>query len=519
MTIRRAKAKALRMPTSSAWRVYPFSFILGAAAACGFAPLQWWTLTLIAVAALAWLLREARDGRRAALIGWWFGLGHFCVGLNWIATAFTYQAAMPAWLGWVAVLLLSLYLALFPALAAGGAWVLARGGRALPPMLAGCWIVGELLRATLFTGFAWNPLAAIWAPVPAARALLPLVGSYGLSGLTVLLAALVAEIARGAKAGQRGWGTLSASAAVILLLVVAALIRVPPEKPGAGAPMLHVVQPNIGQALKWDPAAEAVNFRKLASLTGAPDTVPRIVLWPEVAVPGLIGQDAGARAELARLLGPRDLMLTGAEWINFGSDGYAESATNSLFGLDARGRVLGRYDKSHLVPYGEYLPMRPILSALGLSRLAPGALDFDAGPGPRNVPLPGIGTVGIQICYEIIFSGQVVDPAARPRFLFNPSNDAWFGAWGPPQHLAQARLRAAEEGLPVVRSTPTGISAVIDADGALVAALPWRTAGALHTPLPPTHAATPFARAGNILPLLLAIFLVAIGFASRRRPS
>jgi apolipoprotein N-acyltransferase len=154
-----------------------------------------------------------------------------------------------------------------------------------------------------------------------------------------------------------------------------------------------------------------------------------------------------------------------------------------------------------------------------LSRLAPGDIDFDAGPGPRDILLPGIGKVGIQICYEIIFSGQVIDRADRPAFLFNPSNDAWFGRWGPPQHLAQARLRATEEGLPVVRSTPTGISAVIDADGRLLASLPWRTAGAIELPLPPAHAPTLFARFGNILPLALALFLGAIGFASRRRAS
>src|SRR3546814_8685163 len=136
--------------------------------------------------------------------------------------------------------------------------------------------------------------------------------------------------------------------------------------------------------------------------------------------------------------------------------------------MDHRGRILGRYDKAHLVPYGEYLPARPILSRLGLSRLAPGSVDFGSGPGPHTLALPLVGEVGFQVCYEIIFSGHVVDPANRPAFIFNPSNDAWFGHWGPPQHLAQARMRALEEGLPVLRSTPTGISAVIAADGRLL---------------------------------------------------
>src|SRR5690606_28821870 len=175
-----------------------------------------------------------------------------------------------------------------------------------------------------------------------------------------------------------------------------------------------------------------------------------------------------------------------------------------------------RYDKAHLVPYGEYLPMRPLLSAIGLSRLAPGDIDFDSGPGPRTVDLPQLGRVGFQICYEIVFSGQVVDRADRPDFIFNPSNDAWFGAWGPPQHLAQARLRAIEEGLPVVRATPTGISAVIDAQGRVLDSIP-SGAGTIDARLPGAAPPTPFARFSNPLSFLFALVLVAGAIALRRK--
>ncbi|HMI19280.1 MAG TPA: apolipoprotein N-acyltransferase [Sphingomonas sp.] len=501
------------MPPLRATRAYPIAFVLGLTAACGFAPLEWWPLTLLCLAGLAALLDQAKGVRRAAALGWWFGLGHFCLGLNWIATAFTYQAAMPAWLGWVAVVLVSLYLALFPAFASSVAWLLARRNRsALPLLFAAAWIVSELLRAALFTGFAWNPLAAIWAPVWPMRALTALVGTYGLSGLTILIAGLIWRAVENRNA-RIGLAVLVAGGAA------AAFFPHVAATPGADTPLLHVVQPNIGQDRKWDDAQSADNYHRLTSLSGKPGPHPRILLWPEVAVPALLEQDQLARSTLASLLGPHDLMLTGAEAVRFSPDGDPVSASNSLFGLDPQGNLFGRYDKAHLVPYGEYLPMRPLLSRLGLSRLAPGDIDFDAGPGPRDIMLPGIGKVGIQICYEIIFSGQVVDRANRPAFLFNPSNDAWFGRWGPPQHLAQARLRATEEGLPVVRSTPTGISAVIDADGRLLASLPWRTAGAIELPLPPAHAPTLFARWGNILPLVLALFLGALGFASRRRPS
>ena len=160
--------------------------------------------------------------------------------------------------------------------------------------------------------------------------------------------------------------------------------------------------------------------------------------------------------------------------------------------------------------------MRPILSAIGLSRLVPGDIDFWPGPGPGTLDIPGFGKVGLQICYEIIFSGHVVDAKNRPNFIFNPSNDAWFGSWGPPQHLAQARLRAMEEGLPVVRSTPTGISAVINAQGRIVAALPFQKAGAIEVVLPPAAAPTPFAKYGNLLPMALALLLIALAIATRR---
>jgi apolipoprotein N-acyltransferase len=221
------------------------------------------------------------------------------------------------------------------------------------------------------------------------------------------------------------------------------------------------------------------------------------------------------------MLGLGDVLLTGGLAFASSDGRNVDAAANSVFVLTAGGNQVGRYDKAHLVPYGEYLPMRPILSAIGLSRLAPGDLDFAAGPGPRSIQLPGgWGKVGFQLCYEIIFSGEVVDRHDRPDFLFNPSNDAWFGRWGPPQHLAQARLRAAEEGIPVIRSTPTGISAVVDARGELLDSIPWRQAGVIETDLPsPVLGLSLFARLGNVIPLALGFLLLiaAIALGRRRR--
>ncbi len=483
--------------------------VLGVVSAFGFAP---WNLGLLALAAFAFLLLGVARADRlkgALAIGWWFGLGHFAWGLDWIATAFTYQAAMPAWLGWVAVVLLSLYLAVFPAVAAGLAWRWGRADRLRFVLLfAAAWIITEWLRANLFTGFAWNPLGVMWVPLLPVAGAARWIGTYGLSGLAIVAAGLPLLLFARRRA---------AACAIAVGLVVATLpfLLAPRATEGTGQ-RVHIVQPNIGQQDKWVRGFERRNFDRLARLSGRPEAEPRLILWPEAAVPDFLEDEPWATRRIARLLGPRDLLMTGGVAIEWDKAGNAIGARNSMFVVDPKARLLARYDKAHLVPYGEYLPMRPILSAIGLSRLAPGDLDFWPGPGPRSFDLPGFGVVGVQICYEIIFSGHVIDRANRPDFLFNPSNDAWFGASGPPQHLAQARLRAIEEGIAVVRATPTGISAVIDQQGRLLASLDWRTAGAIELRLPAPAPPTLFARGGNILSLLFAALLVVAAFAHRR---
>jgi apolipoprotein N-acyltransferase len=494
--------------------------LLGAASALAFEPVGWWPLLLVAFAVLCELICRTKSLWRALLVGWAFGLGQFVVGLNWIATAFTYQAAMPPWLGWVAVVLLSLYLAIYPALAAGLAWRFGRKDRVvLVVVLGGAWAITEWLRGSMFTGFPWNPGAAALAPTPLIT-VTALIGTYGLSGLAVLLGGAVwLEY-------YRKWLPLVAIVGATALLWLLPSSPVPPDP--LAILNVRVVQPNIGQQDKWRSGFEDEAARRLAGLSGSPGGEPRLLLWPEAAVTDPL-DDARTdehqayaefqRTRAASLLGPSDRLLTGGIAIASKDGVHVDGAANSVFALGPGGKVIGRYDKAHLVPYGEYLPMRPLLSAIGLSRLAPGDIDFSSGPGPRTIDLGGQwGKVGFQLCYEIIFSGDVVDEKNRPAFIFNPSNDAWFGRWGPPQHLAQARLRAAEEGLPVLRATPTGISAVIDGRGNVVKSLPWRTAGVIDAVLPPAANSPPlFARFGNVIPLLLGFLLIIGGIVLGRR--
>jgi apolipoprotein N-acyltransferase len=497
-----------------------YAFITGAVSAFAFEPVGWWPLLPVAFAVLCEFICRTRKLGHALLLGWAFGLGQFVVGLNWIATAFTYQAAMPAWLGWVAVVLLSLYLAVYPAIAVGLAWRFGRDNRvALVLVFGGAWAVTEWLRGTMFTGFPWNPAAAVVAPTPI-LGIAPLIGTYGLSGLVVLLGGAVwLEY-------HRRWLPLVVIFGVTAVLWVLPSSRVPPDP--LAVRNIRIVQPNIGQQDKWRPGFDEEAARRLAALSGPPASDARLLLWPEAAITDPV-EDARTdehqamaefqRTRAASLLGPGDVLLTGGIAIASSDGAHVAGAANSIYALGPGGKILGRYDKAHLVPYGEYLPMRPLLSSIGLSRLAPGDLDFTSGPGPRTIDLgEQWGKVGFQLCYEIIFSGNVVDERNRPAFIFNPSNDAWFGSWGPPQHLAQARLRAAEEGLPVLRATPTGISAVIDARGNVVKQLPWRSAGVIDAVLPPpATSATVFARLGNIIPLVLGFAFIFAGIVLGRK--
>ncbi len=498
--------------------------LLGALAACGFAPLQLWPLTLACFAVWMWLIHESPTLKAALWRGWMFGIGHFTINDNWFQHAFDFQDRMPPVLGYAAPLALALYIGVYPALAAGLAW--RWRGRAIDAgyalIFAAAWIATEWLRAGMFTGYAWDPLGVIWVPVQPVAALSAFVGTYALSGLTIALAGAALLLRR------NRWPIVFATLAVLLVAhglsygewTTRAVLR-------DSDPRLVVVQPNVGQEQRGKDR-DALIKRRLAGLSGRPGGGPRLVLWPEGVIDDPIEDGYPAwiyatsspyltRLELTRVLGPRDMLLTGGTAYHFNAREEIDSAANSVFAIAPDARIVGRYDKAHLVPYGEYLPMPWLLKPLGLSRLVPGDMDFMPGPGPRAIVLPGFGSIGVQICYEIIFSGEVIDQAHRPRLLFNPSNDAWFGKWGPPQHLAQARMRAIEEGLPIVRATPTGISAVIAADGRLLATIPHETAGTIEAPIPETLPPTLFSRVGNWMAGLVGALLLLAAVALRRR--
>ena len=504
---------------------------LGLIAACAYPPLHLWPLGLAALAGFVWLAYTAPGWRGALWRGWWFGWAHLSLANNWIATAFTHQAKMPEVLGWAAVPLLCIYLAVYPMLAVLAAHLLARKRPmwAFGLVMAGAWTVTEWLRGWVFTGYPWPPVGLMllggWR-APGLASVLPWLGTYALSGVTLLLAGLLMWVLV-----QRRW-----IIAVVGALVLAALMHFPALEvtPPIKGHRYTLVQPYLPQAELNDPAKFEEQFERLTRLTAKDRDRSRIVLWPESAVPDYLeegypdryyfqmtaaGDPVFARRRIGAAIGPKSTLLAGVVNLNIGSNASgvpaAVSARNSVMGLDGAGRIIAGYNKAHLVPYGEYLPLRSLLEPLGLQRLVAGSIDYKPGPGPRTLDLGEHGKVGVQICYEIVFSGEVVDPVSRPDFLFNPSNDGWFGAWGSPQFVGQARMRAIEEGLPVLRSTTTGISAVIDAGGVVRQSIATGKAGMVDGFVPAAKEPTLFSRLGHTLTLGWAALLILLGVGQK----
>lgn len=513
-------------------RAWAWALGLGLLSALGFQPIGLWPLALLGVGLLAMLVVRADTLKQALWLGWLFGWAHFTFGNSWIATAFTYQAQMPAFLGWAAVPLLAIYLGIFPALAGLAAKLAVRSGPswAFALAFAGAWIIAEWVRSWAFTGYPWNPLAmALLGPfdLPGLAALAPLTGTYALSGIAALLGmAIILLLA------EHRWRV-----ATLVSILLTAGMYWPATAPREGTLPVTIVHPNIPQPDIANPYRFEPNFRILAELSPPADAQgreARVVLWPEAGLADYLrdgypqryyrstsGENPEfARRRVGRAIGEGSVLLTGAVDLEIRPDETgrvrAMGARNAVTALSADGEILGGYAKARLVPFGEYLPMRSLLEPVGLSRFVSGSIDFWPGPGQQSLGLGAYGSVSPQVCYEIIFSGRVTDRANRPDYIVNPSSEGWFGAYGPPQFLAQSRMRAIEEGLPVLRATNRGYSAVIDPRGVVRSYLAPHEGGRIDAVIPPAASPTVFARMGNVLPLIWAALLFLAAFIAMR---
>ena len=486
--------------------------ILGAVAALAFPPVDALPLFAVGIVGLIWMMETAERRRASFGIGWWWSFGHFLAGFFWIANSFLIDWQRFGWMVPPVIAGLAAYMALFPALAVTAIW-----HRNAPPLarvllLAATWPIAEWLRGHVFTGFPWNLAAYVWSFDPAMMQSAALWGSWGLSFLTILSAGFLSLMGRGDRRRD-----LRAGAALIVLLLALygfgawRLASDDSAQVGTGV-TLRLVQGNIDQVEKLTGMhrdRDIAQHLRLSTMNPGLDKV-RAVIWPETAATLFLDRSPDWRAYVAAAAPPNGLLITGT-LRGDPPQGEPDRYWNSLAVIDPVGRILATADKFHLVPLGEYVPMHDILGPF-IGKLTAGAGDFSAGPGPITVRAPGLPPFSPLICYEVIFPGAVTDPADRPDWLLNVTNDGWFGrSPGPYQHFASARFRAIEEGLPLARAANTGITAMVDPFGRVVSALPLGTEGSLDVLLPAPLTPTLFARTGLLLPVMLILLALAAG--------
>lgn len=513
------------------WRRRAVAFLAGAASILSQAPFHLAPVLFLTLPVLVLLLdgatSPARGLRRllpAAAVGWWFGFGYHLAGLWWVGAAFLVEADAFGWMMPFAVLILPAGLALFTALGAVAARLLWVESPLRVLSLAMGLTAAEWLRGHVATGFPWNLIgqAVAFSDVTAQAA--SVVGVYGLTALGIVVFAAPAVLADTSRARPVARAAVLGLAVAIAGVVVGfGAVRLSAAPP-AGSDMtpglaVRIVQPAIDQARKWSPEFREETLGTLERLTDlktSPETLGAMsfthVIWPETALPFFLTEEPEALARLAALLPTGTTLIAGAPRLELAGDG--RRFYNAAYVVDDQGRILAAYDKAHLVPFGEYLPFADLLSRLGLRQLAKGAGAFSAGPGAATLPIGGGLRAGILICYEIIFSGAVT-AGDRPDLLLNLTNDAWFGrTTGPYQHLDQARLRAVEEGVPVLRAANTGISAVIDAYGRILSQTELGAEAVLDSGLPDRRPAVLFPRAERHFLLtfyVVSFILVAAG--------
>jgi apolipoprotein N-acyltransferase len=491
-----------RLSALRGWRADIAGLVSGAVSALALPPLYVLPALLIGIPVLLCLIRGARGPVVAARRGWWFGFGLHLVGLYWITEAILIEAARFWWLVPFAVPALSAVLAIFIAIPAAVTWWARPGWRAAFT-LAGAWVLADLARQFVATGFPWNLLGSVWEfpgrlgdimIQPAA-----LVGAHGLTLATVLLASMP----------LLGWAWRVGGLALLTAWFGFGLIRIDAPVPSPPDLTVLLIQGNVAQGQKWDRALMVSIFHRYLDMTkqavAKAGDHPKVVIWPETASPALLQTDIEARKLIAEAADGAPVL---AGSVRFDEAGRPR---NSLFALGADGVTEGIYDKWHLVPFGEY---QPDWLPLGL-QVVPGG-GFARGPGPRTLHIPGLPAVGVLICYEAIFPSQVVDPNDRPDWMVNVTNDAWFGnSTGPRQHLAAARFRAVEEGLPLMRAANTGISAGFDSRGHELGRLDPQVTGILSLQLPASISLPLYARIGLLLPGGVALALTMSGLVGK----
>jgi apolipoprotein N-acyltransferase len=499
------------------------AFTAGAVSALAMAPFNAWPVLFLTFPVLVFLIdgiasRGWSGLVAAADIGWWFGFGYFLAGLYWLGYAFLVDAATFGWLLPFAVIGLPAILAIYTAVGVAAARLLWQRGTVRILALAVCLTASEWLRGHLFTGFPWNAFGyALTAPLALAQAA-SVLGLWGLTFIAVAVAASPATLFDQSAKKRRPLLPLALAVLTLAALGSAGAVRLArnPTRLVDGV-HLRIMQPNLQQDVRFNYAArhEVVDHYLALSARQGLDQVTHLI-WPESPFPFFLTREADAFAQIARALPPNTLLFTGAMRLADPDNPAQSGVYNSIYVIDHQGAIRAVYDKVHLVPFGEYLPFEEILERIGLQTLTEQRGGFLAGDRHRRITLPGAPSALPLICYEIIFPGELRSADERPGWIVNITNDGWFGnSSGPYQHLQQSRVTAIEQGLPVARAANTGISAVIDPLGRMIASLPLASEGVLDAPLPRSIGAPIYARFGDAPAAVL--ILIACGIAVRGR--
>jgi apolipoprotein N-acyltransferase len=520
------RALGLAIILAWGWKRAAIALAAGALSALAMAPFNAWPVLFLTFPVAVWLIDGAGAGKlggapAAAMAGWWFGLGYFVPGLYWIGYAFLVDASTFAWLMPFAVLGLPAYLALFTSFGFALARLLWTKDASRVIALAFSLTIGEWLRGHVLTGFPWNAFGyALSEPLALAQTA-SLIGLWGMTFLSVAIFASPAVLIDGKSRGRKPWIAPAIALTLLVAMGIFGGVRLSLHPTAMVAKVkLRIMQPNLQQDVKFNYSAKAEVMQKYLTLSdrasGPQSTGVRdasILIWPESAFPFFLTREADAMAQIADLLPKGTVLITGSVRAPDLPPGMRITrAYNSIYVIDHDGSVLSVYDKLHLVPFGEYLPFQDWMEKLGFEQLTRMRGGFIAGTRRRPMDVPSAPSALPLICYEAIFPGDVASPDGRPGWIVNLTNDGWFGiSTGPYQHLQQARLRAIEQGLPVVRAANTGISAVIDPVGRVVARLGLGIEGVLDTGLPTAIPPTIYARSGDVpVEMMLAAALLLI---------
>jgi apolipoprotein N-acyltransferase len=504
MSVKMADGAALIRPTrlrALVSTVQARAFLWGLASALALPPLHLVPVLLFSVPAFLRLIGGAKTWKQVAWIGWLFGFGLNLAGLYWITEPMLTELATFWWLVPFADPLLSFAVAFYTIIPALAAYYAPPG---LPRMLvfAGAWVVSDLIRQFAFSGFPWNLWGTDWA-IPGTLGdvfiqLASLIGVHGLTLCTLLIAGLPLF-------GRRG---LAAAVAGLAAWAAFGLARLQTPVPSTGV-SLALVQPGFPVPGLYDRASLLARWQQLEAMSAAGlHAGATAVVWPEGASPWLLDSDSAARQQLAAVTGTAPILAGALREVT------PDDIRNSLVVTAGPVPPLAVYDKWKLVPFGEYMPKWiPV-------KITPDVLGtgFSPGPGPRTLQISGLPPFGPLICYEAIFSGQIVDKNNRPSWLVNITDDSWFGgSAGPLQAFADARLRAVEEALPLARDANSGVSAMIDPLGRVTSSLPLGAQGVLLAQLPAALPPGLYARLGLVVPAALAASAILAGFLIARR--